>query len=185
MKRRLRREWKASEDAAFTVVELMITLMISGILMGITAFALTQYFRAQALTSASRELLTDLRDVQVRAQAEVVLYRVIFCPDTTSPLECSSVVNGEPPIGAEAYRIQRLIGPSDYETVETTKLDTGVEFHSALFNPTGTCGEANSRIIYFCPRGVSSEGSLVLRSLRLNQDRIITVRGLTSRAEVS
>ena len=156
-------------EEGFTLIELLVVMGIIGILMTLTSYAIFSYWRAQQLSGATQQIITDLRDVQVRAQSEVRTYRVQF--DTN----------------AESYTITRCAGNdcSDieiYEEVETVQMENGIDISTAAFT-YGTTSDGTS--VYFQPRGVSSDGSVTIRSARLNQDRVITIDGLTSRAKAS
>jgi hypothetical protein len=134
-----------------------------GILFTFGAFALMQYLRAQALTGSASQVVTDMRDAQVRAQSEVRTYRITF--DTSN----------------NTYTISRLVSsdPDTYENLETNKgLDRGVALTLADFNDDGS-------VAFFYPRGTSSAGTVILESMQLNQDREITLTALTAKAEVN
>ncbi|MGH2692700.1 MAG: pilus assembly FimT family protein [Actinomycetota bacterium] len=156
-----------SNERGFTLIEVAVVLGIITILAGLGAYALISYWRAQALTGATNQMLTDLRDAQARARAEATILRVKFKP------------------ADEAYEIARFTGPlvTDYELLERKVLDVGIDLQSASFDGGST--------IYFQPRGVATDaagtivdGSVVIRSIRLDQDRQISVTGLTARAQV-
>lgn len=156
---------RKSEEDGFTIIELLVVMGIIGILMTLTSYAIFSYWRAQQLSGATQQIVTDLRDTQVRAQSEVRTYRVQFNVDD------------------ELYTITRCEGndctnPALFGVVETVHMENGIDIFTAAFT-YGTTTDGAS--VYFLPRGVSSGGSVVIRSERLNQDRVITVDGLTSR----
>lgn len=162
-------------DSGFTLVELMVVMSILVILMGLGAYALLPYMRSQALTGATNEILTDFRDSQVRAQGEVRTYCLIF------------------DIANNSYEIRRInaTGAScttpGVTTLERVELPRGVALSVADFNHS-LCqrvpADPNSSIAYFCPRGTSSNGRVVIVSTALNQDREIQLVGLTAKAKV-
>ena len=156
-------------EEGFTLIELLVVMGIIGILMTLTSYAIFSYWRAQQLTGATQQIITDLRDAQVRAQSEVRTYRVQF--NTAS----------------ESYAITRCEGndctdPLSFSLVETVQMENGIDISTASFT-YGTTADGTS--VYFQPRGVSSDGSVVIRSTRLDQDRVITINGLTSRARTT
>lgn len=163
---------RTEPEDGFTLMELLVAMTILTIVMAIGAWGLFAYWRAQALTGAANQVLTDMRDAQVRAQAEVRAYRLVFN------------------LGSSSYEVQRIGASGDFETAEARRLDQTILIETASFSPTAGCltdpddPPPPPNIVYFCPRGVSSNGSVVIRSTRLNQDREIAVTGLTSRAEV-
>lgn len=157
------------QEDGFTLIELMVVMGIIGILMTLTSYAIFSYWRAQQLSGATQQIITDLRDAQVRAQSEVRTYRVQFDVDN------------------ERYRITRCEGndctdPLSFAVVQTIQMENGIDISTASFT-YGTTSDGTS--VYFQPRGVSSNGSVVIRSTRLNQDRVITIDGLTSRAKAT
>lgn len=172
-------------DAGFTLMELIVVMSIMTIMMGLSAYALTSYFRAQALIGATNELLTHIRDAQVRSQAEVRAYRVVFDQDADS----FEVQSFDPPDPAD----ESPQNPFNWPVSESRKLDARIDLESVSFSVTGACGEDSSDAdyippnnhLYFCPRGVSSGGSLILRHRALNQDRKIEMNGLTARAQLT
>ncbi|MBW3589096.1 MAG: prepilin-type N-terminal cleavage/methylation domain-containing protein [Actinobacteria bacterium] len=155
------------EEDGFTLIELLVVMAIIGILMTLSSYAIFSYWRAQQLSGATQQIVTDLRDAQVRAQSEVRTYRVQFDLDN------------------ERYAITRCEGndctnPDDFGIVETVHMEDGIDIFTAAFTYGATTDGAS---VYFLPRGVSSNGSVVIRSERLNQDRVITIDGLTSRVK--
>src|SRR5687767_13769155 len=98
----------------------MVVMGVIGILMALTTYAIFSYWRAQQLSGASRQLITDLRDAQVRAQSEVRSYRVQFDVD------------------AESYTITRCEGndctdPLSFVAVQTIQMESGIDIASAAF----------------------------------------------------
>lgn len=137
---------------------------ILGIVLSIGAYAILSYSRAQALTAATNQLLTDMRDAQVRSQAEVRTYRVEF------------------DLAQDQYVVSRLETdgpPPTYAVLETKRLASNVDLTVADF------GVLDGATAYFFPRGTSSDGRVVIRSRTLDQDREIRLTGLTARAKVS
>lgn len=171
-------------DAGFTLMELVIVMSIMTIMMGLSAFALTSYYRAQALVGATNEMLTHIRDAQVRSQAEVRAYRVVFFPNE----DRYEVQSFDPPDPAD----DNPLIDTNWPARELVQLDPRIDLDSVSFSVTGTCGDSGdpdnptpSDRLYFCPRGVSSGGSLILRHRQLDQDRKIEMNGLTARAQLT
>jgi prepilin-type N-terminal cleavage/methylation domain-containing protein len=164
-------------DDGFSLLEMITVLSIISILIVISSVGLLSYKRSQALSGAANVMLTDLRDAQVRAQAEVRTYKVIF--DGAN----------------EAYEVCRLTSAGVYESVERIALPAGIDLDTVSYG-SGTAGACTAAppcpCAFFEPRGVVTDqtgnvvdGSVKLRSTKLNQDRDIVVKGLTSRAEMN
>lgn len=163
----------AERDGGFSVVELLVVLSIMSVLMGLSAFALVSYSRAQQLTGATNQVLTDMRDAQARARSEATSFRVEFKPATEEYLV------------SRRETVASLCAPDPapcWKLVESKKIETGIDLVSASWP---------SAIVIFEPRGVATDnsgvvadGTVVIRSAKLDQDREIRVTGLTARLEV-
>ncbi|MEO7804926.1 MAG: prepilin-type N-terminal cleavage/methylation domain-containing protein [Actinomycetota bacterium] len=156
------RRW---EESGYGLVEMLVAISIFAVVMTLAATAISHFWRVQSFSGAAAEVLMDISDAQVRAQSEVRAYKINF--NTTG----------------ESYQVSRYKGPGvgDYEVVETRLLKEGVDLVTAEFFEVGAPGPE----LFFLPRGISSGGSLVLRSRDLGRQRSITVSELTSRVRMS
>lgn len=158
-------------EGGFSLIEVLIVLAILSTLMALGSFALISFWRAQQLTGATNELLTDLRDAQARARSEETPFKVIF------------------DVGADTYEVWRMpdpaadpSNPASWQRVLTKPLGSPIDLTSAT--PwTGATVVFQPRGVAASTAGVMQGGNIVLRHRRLNQDREIVITGLTARAE--
>lgn len=153
MLRRLR-----DEDRGFTLLEVMTTCILLGVLIGMAVMPWHSYRRAAAHKEASRELVTILRNAQAGAAAEGITYRVVMNNRTVTSYR-----------GATG---------SDQRMTFTIQEPT-VSFSAGTF--TAPTGPTSTTEILFLPRGVASDGDVnVVRSGR-SKVYVVSVEGLTSR----
>ena len=146
------------EDRGFTLLEVMTTCLLLGILLGMAVMPWQSYRRAAAHREASRELVAVLRNAQVSAVSEGVTYRVAIGDRTVTSYRGAT--------GSERRMNFTIEEPS-------------VSFAAGTFTaPTGTTSTTE---ILFLPRGVASDGDVdVVRSGR-SKVYVVSVEGLTSR----
>jgi prepilin-type N-terminal cleavage/methylation domain-containing protein len=165
----------SSSEDGFTLIELGVVAAIIGILIVLATSAMFSYRRAQTLTGAADGMLSTLRDTQARAQAEVRTYKVVF--DTAS----------------ETYEVCRRNGSGVFESMQKVTLEPGIDLVSNSYGSgaAGACADPPPcPCLFFEPRGVATDGTLTadgaikLRSTRIDQDRDITITGLTSRVDL-
>lgn len=151
-----------STESGFTLIELMTTMALLGVLVAIAVGPWRGYQTTRQHREAAREAVAVMRNAQVSAVAESVRYRVAVGAGG------SSLVVYRSPVG----------GP---EVVKTTlkSPSTKVTFQAASF--TTSAGPTTSA--YFYPRGSATAGSLtVVRTSR--PAYTIDVEGLTGRVSI-
>jgi prepilin-type N-terminal cleavage/methylation domain-containing protein len=173
-------------DAGFTLIEMMVTIMIAGILMATATMALNAYTKAQSEKGTANRVVSSLRDAAGRAQAEGRTYCVSFDSATSWSLwrySCDPSWTGTSIAGA---------------TLTATKVDstsrqgqasidmTTVAFPPPTIPPLGglpySCGAAGTgNCVYFYPRGIATAGQLKVIRPGTTKTYIVNVGGLTSR----
>src|SRR3990170_4867967 len=132
------------EDRGFTLLEVMTTCLLLGILLGMSVMPWQAYRRSAAHKEASRELVAVLRNAQINAVAEGVTYRVV--------------------VGDRSVTSYRGATGSD-RLMSFTIEEPTVSFSAGTF--TAPDGTTSTTQILFLPRGVASDGDVdVVRSGR-------------------
>ncbi len=150
---------RGRSDAGFTMIELMFTMVLFGLLVAIGAGPWSHYRAKQEHRGATRELVAFLRRAQVRAVAEETTYRVDIAADGRS---------------ATTFRFNGTSFDSGM-TIETpTKRVT-------YATPVFTSPSGSGASIFFFARGSASKGSLNV--VREGSDEVFTIQveGLTAR----
>lgn len=156
-RRRLHRQ-----DGGFTLVELVVTMSVAGVLMALTAFGWSAYLRATQQRDTAQQVLSVLRNAQQRSLAEAVSYCVSFEP--------------------RALDLHRY-SCADADVATTTVSDAAqVSLDDASFlQPDGS----QRSTLTFLPRGAATKGSV--RVVRDGSAKVYTinVEGLTGRVSLA
>jgi len=147
-----------TDDRGFTLLEVVTTCLLLGILLAIGVGPWQSYRHARAHAEARSELVAALRNAQISAVSESVTYRV--------DISASSVVT---------YRL----GPGGDEQKRQYEIDDeSVTFSSPSFeDSSGVAGTS----AFFYPRGSASKGDVdVVRDGRAKV-YTVSVEGLTAR----
>lgn len=146
------------EDVGFTLLEVMVTCVLLGVLLGMSFMPWQSYRRSAAHKDASRQLVMVLRNAQASAVAEGVTYRV-----QVGNREVTSFRGATGSDRRMSFRIE----------------ESTVSFAAGTF--TAPDGSVSSTEVLFLPRGVASDGDVtVVRSGR-SKVYVVSVEGLTSR----
>ncbi|MGV3561922.1 MAG: GspH/FimT family pseudopilin [Nocardioides sp.] len=149
-------------DGGFTMLEVIVTIGVAGILMAVAVSGWQGWARASAQDGLATELRGVLRSAQQRAVTEGSSTCVLFDADA----ESWQVFRGR----CDSSTKQRIEGPVGVED--------GLDLHAPLFTVSA---ESTSSGVTFSPRGTATPGSVRLR--RDGSDTVVTIRveGLTGR----
>ncbi|MFL6240720.1 MAG: type IV pilin protein [Actinomycetes bacterium] len=152
---------RASADDGFTLVEVMTTVVIFGILTAAAVWAWKGYTKATQESGTATSVVETLRNAQERAQAEDTNYCVRFTA------------------GATTWTLYRsACGTGTVVDRGSTEANT-VVIATASFDDPST-GVTSSDVV-FTPRGVSSGGNLTITRTGASKVYQINVVGLTGR----
>ena len=150
-------------DSGFTVFELATAMMLFGLLCALGVGPWRSYTQANAHRDAAREVVSVLRNAQVKASAEQTTYRVDFLGD------------------GQTLKVWRLNGSSWVPKQTVGVKDAHVRYDTPSFDSSGSSGP----VVYFHARGTASKGDV--RVVRDGDSKVytISVEGLTARVSQS
>jgi prepilin-type N-terminal cleavage/methylation domain-containing protein len=147
-----------SDDRGFTLLEVISTCLLLGILLGLSVGPWQSYRHARAHIEARTELVAALRNAQISAVAENITYRVDITADR-----------------AVTYR---LASGGDEQTRMYEIENSAVSFSGPSFEDSSGIVDTSA---YFYPRGSASKGEVdVVRDGR-SKVYVVSVEGLTAR----
>ena len=153
-------------DSGFTMIELLVTISLLGLMMVIAVSGWTSWAKASRQSGTARELLSVMRQAQVRAVTEgrpiCVSFRVVENDYTLYRGTCDDTAK------------VRVIGPvvSDSKDVKLTA-------------PSFTGPAGSSTGVTFNARGTAWPGSVRLTRTGSSKSYTLTVEGLTGRVSLS
>lgn len=176
------------DERGFTLIEMVVTMSLAGILVAAAAWGLHSYSDAQAERGTANNVISSLRDVAQRAQAEGRAYCVSFDKDPASPADSASWsvwrYSCTPWSGTDIRGDAISSVKIDSKSAQGKALITSVSFATAV--PSGFVGGCDSTAslgcVYFFPRGVSSTGTLSVVRSGSSATYTVHLEGLTSRA---
>jgi prepilin-type N-terminal cleavage/methylation domain-containing protein len=175
------RSARSKMDAGFTLVELLVVIAITGILLTLGAAALRTYWLTQALEGSAEQLVSQLRQLQQRTDAEShpVVYGARFR-------------QGTPDWVTVRYDPKSPTTATDDEctVVGTRQFSDGVNISAASFDPPpglvlAKCPNPSEAFVFFYARGTATEGSVTLAHPITGRSRTISVLPLTGRVRES
>jgi type II secretion system protein H len=153
-------------DSGFTMIELLVTIALLGIMMAIAVSGWSAWAKASRQSGTARELQSVLRQAQVRAVTEgravCVAFRVAENDYTLYRGACDDVAK------------VRVIGPVVSDSADVR-----------LVSPVFTSPSGASTGVTFSARGTAWPGSVRLTRTGSSKIFTLTVEGLTGRVSVS
>jgi prepilin-type N-terminal cleavage/methylation domain-containing protein len=156
-------------DSGFTMIELLVTISLLGIMMIIAVSGWTAWAKASRQSGTARELQSVMRQAQVRAVTEgraiCVDFRVIQNDYTLYRGACDDTAK------------VKIIGPvvSDSKDVKLTA--------PSFTGPSGPAGSSTG--VTFNARGTAWPGSVQLTRTGSSKSYTLTVEGLTGRVSLN
>jgi prepilin-type N-terminal cleavage/methylation domain-containing protein len=147
-----------TDDRGFTLLEVITTCLLLGILLGLGVGPWQSYRHARAHIEARTELVAAMRNAQISSVAENVTYRI----DIT-------------PAKAVTYRVA---SSGAQQTRQFEIEDATVTFGGAAFEDSSS---AVGTTAYFYPRGSASKGSVEVRRTGRAKVYTVSLEGLTAR----
>ena len=144
---------KQKESSGFTLIELMITVIVLGILSGIAIPSFQRSWQQERLKAATRKAATWLEDIRLRAvqQSQTCVIQIIDNSATLQPDPSSNSCIDVGPLNL-------------HETVDNAQ-QLVVCSQSALTPSTTSCTSSHSQTtptkIAITPRGTISQGGLI------------------------
>jgi type IV fimbrial biogenesis protein FimT len=141
---------KNTHQTGFTIIELMITLLITGVLIGVGLPAMSEFLQNERITSFTNKLLSDV--MYARSKAVELNLPVFFCASSDGA-SCNtadykngwiviSAPDGDPTVG-ELFRVQDEIDGDIIFDLSDLALST-VAYNSSGFTPDIANGETIS-----------------------------------------
>ncbi|MDQ6648994.1 MAG: GspH/FimT family pseudopilin [Actinomycetota bacterium] len=165
------RRMNGDRESGFTLVELMVTMVIGGVLAAISIFGFNNYRYTSEHQGSAQELVSSLRAASELAISEGRTY----CVDTE---------NAVAPAVNRAYSTWRYAcGAGGAQVGGTRKTQSAqVSMTSVVANPaTPPPCPANHGCLYFYPRGTALPATVVMASTQRSTRYTIHVEGLTAR----
>jgi type IV fimbrial biogenesis protein FimT len=141
---------KTKLQSGFTIIELMITLVIAGVLIGVGVPAMTEFLQNERVTSFTNKLLSDV--MYARSKAVELNIPVVFCASSDGD-SCNSndykdgwIVRSAPdgdPTQGELFRIQDAIDGDIEFKISDEELST-IAYDSSGFTPDVANGQTIS-----------------------------------------
>lgn len=163
-------------DDGFTLMELLVVMIISGVLLALGTFSFVNYRNAQEERGSVQQLVSVLRSASEQAVSEGRTY-------------CVAMLNGSPASANRSYSLwQRACtttgGGSLVNTWNTQS--NRISFVPTVTNPNPVpaCA-AGTSCIYFYPRGTALPASIVVSSSARSKTYTVRVEGLTARVYFS
>lgn len=152
-------------ESGFSLIELLVAMALAALMATLSMTAFRSYQRAQAHKAAVREVVSVLRNAQVKAVTEATTYQCKFTSDSL-----------------EIYRDGSL-PPASGNKVRTYSLEGALEFVTGSpYGFTHPDGATRPNCLLYA-RSSATAGEILVRRTDTDPDRDLAVRleGLTAR----
>jgi prepilin-type N-terminal cleavage/methylation domain-containing protein len=168
-------------EDGFTLIELLVAMSLAGILMALSAGALRNYWLTQALNGATEDVISQLRQVQQRTDAEShpLVYGVRFEVGSSN----WAIVKYDPKSATTAS--DDTCTPDSARVFADGVVVSTASFDAPSLIDKSKCPEADEEFAFFYARGTATEGSVTLRQLSTGKTRTVSVLPLTGRVRSS
>jgi prepilin-type N-terminal cleavage/methylation domain-containing protein len=179
---RLRLKW-VDREGGFSLVELLVAMMLLGIMLTLSVFALRTFWLRRALDGSTKQATAQLRQLQQRAVAEShpLVYGARFTEDSdTYTLLKYNPADPTPPRCTEMNTLTLEDG---------VEVAAGTSFASSPYISSSQCGTVGTgdHFVFFFARGTATGGTLKLTHEGLvgtsRDTTMISVTNLTGRVE--
>jgi prepilin-type N-terminal cleavage/methylation domain-containing protein len=172
---------KIEQEAGFSLIEVLATMVLLGILLTLGAFALKTFWMRRSLDGSTKQVTAQLRQMQQRAVAES--HPLIYGAGFTEGSDTYSLLRYDPAATSTKCTKMNTVSLED-----GVKIAGGTSFTSNPYITTSECpSTAGDEFVFFFARGTATGGTLKLTHEGLvgtSQDTTtIKVTNLTGRVE--
>ena len=153
---------QAPRDQGFTMLEVLVTIAIMGIVMAFSVSGWGRYARAHEQSGTAQELRASLRSVQQRAVTEGTTFCVSFTPT--------------------AYTVWRTTCLTGVKVQGPVQVNGRARLGTGVFTPLTTTQAADT--VVFTPRGTASQGDIHVTRPDSAKDYKVAVDGFTGRVSL-
>jgi prepilin-type N-terminal cleavage/methylation domain-containing protein len=172
---------KVDREAGFSLIELLATMVLLGILLTLGAFALKNFWMRRSLDGSTKQVTAQLRQMQQRAVAES--HPLIYGAGFTEGSPTYTLLKYDP-----AATLSKCETLTTVALEDGVKVGAGTSFESSPYIALSECDPASGdQFVFFFARGTATKGELNLIHEGLagsSQDTTtISVTNLTGRVE--
>jgi type II secretion system protein H len=149
-------------DSGFTLLEVMVTIVLMGILLALSVGGWSKWSRAREQSGTAQELRTVLRTTQQRAVTEGTSMCVTF--------------------GTTSYTVYRATCGTGAVVLGPMQVNGQARLSGAAFTPL-TAAQAPNTLV-FTPRGTASAGLVHVTRADSSKDYSVKVDGFTGRVSL-
>lgn len=154
-------------DEGMTLIEMLTTLAIAGIVMATATWAIRDYIKANAESGTAEQVQSALRNAQEQSLSEGRTYCVAFTATTWTVYKSDCTVAAD-----------KTSGPNHVADSSITLTSIAFPAVTGEYSACPTPGQC----AYFYPRGTALAGSLGVS--RPGKTYVVNVEGLTGRVSV-